>query len=148
MKYIKLILILLAFIFTSKLSIGQQDKVIIKNIGLLGNNNIMFFDGGMAHLELVIEKCKVRKNKLRLKGKLICKSSQQDIYFYNVYLADYIEADYKLNIKDTLVKSLENKRIKKLSSKFSISTTLKPTEAIYFELMGFGMLEVKIKEDD
>ncbi len=146
MKQLKLILLFLAFIVLTKLSISQQDKIIINHIGLLGDSNHYFLDGGMGHLELIIEKCKVKKNKIILKGKLVGKYSREDIYFYNVYLAENNELDYRLNIKDTLIRSMANQRIKKLSNSFSISTKLKPTEGIYFEITGYGMIEVKIKE--
>ena len=147
MKQIKFIFLILAFLSFTKLAISQQDKIEITHIGMLCRDNHICYDGGMGTLELVIEKCKVRNNKIKLKGHLINHETKEKVYFYNIYLAGKELYDYRLAVKDTLMFSRENHSEEKLLNSFSISTKLRPNEALYFKYVGYGMLKIVIKDN-
>lgn len=128
MKKLKYILIFLPLILFTNFDISQNDNIIIRQIGMLGENNRYFLDGGMGYLNLKIEKCKIKRNRIKLTGQLIDERTNEEIYFFNVYKAENNEKDLTISINDTLIKSDENQLIRKLSNKFSISTKLKPSE--------------------
>ncbi len=147
MKQIKYILLILSFFSFAKLSISQQDKIEITHIGMLCKDNHICYDGGMGTLELVIEKCKVRNNRIKIKGYVIDHSTKEKIYFYSMYIAAKELYYSRLAVKDTLNMYRVNHSEEKQLNSFSISTKLRPHEALYFEYVGYGMLKIVIKDN-
>ncbi len=146
MKQAHYILLIFTLTILPILVNSQNEKINFKNIGMLDEDDHSYFiDGGMGHLEAIIDSCNIKESTIKLTGQLVDKFSKEEVPYFRIYVAENIKSEYRLIITDTLENLIENKVNEDSSNEFSIKTDLKQSESIFFVTVGYGMLEVNIK---
>ncbi len=122
---------------------GQTNEYELKSIGFLAENDHYSVCGGMGHFDLNIIELKLTRNKIKLKGKLIERSIDDCLYFYTIFIAENDTINRKLFNKRILINKDNKDNLTKsdLVCLFEINTKLESNERIYFEYIGYSMLE-------
>lgn len=126
---------------------GQTNKYVTNEIGFLGVDNFYGTCGGAGHLELKINDIKINNNKVTLKGQLKDYGTIDDYLIqYEIFVAENDTSNHQLKNIKMLISRLEIDNLKKndFDGVFKIDVKLKSNERIYFSLIGYNMIELKI----
>jgi hypothetical protein len=124
---------------------GQTGNYELNQIGILGVGNHYAIDGGMGHLNLKVFRVRIRNNRVKLNGQL---TANHPMALYTIFIAENNYEQRKLFIADTILSVSNHEGLSKrqVNGMFRINVTLKNNQNIYFEEVGYGMIEFRIKD--
>jgi hypothetical protein len=125
---------------------GQTNKYVTTDIGFLAVDNYYGFCGGTGLLELKIIDIKINKNRVKIKGQLIDNVIDDHLILYDIFVAENDTLNNQLKKIRTLVSKQEIDKLKKkdFNGIFKVNVKLRENERIYFSLIGYSMIELKI----